>query len=190
MATEIITDFVNGHVPEVLMILAGILALLIVKQYRSDKESGMYKGVMLLGVILGIVMVVVAVSRQSNWSFFDAVLVMLAGFALVIRPIRNANISLIIGLIVAGLVYLSLGGLTGDLSFLASGWPRIIIALVAGALVYMLLRFLESIVLLFGKILNCWPILAILGIICLAEGILLITGNPSLFNIYTSLSGQ
>jgi len=187
MAIEAITDFVNGHVPEVLMILAGIVAILIVKQYRSDKESGMYMGLMVLGVILGAVMISVSVMRENNWTPFDAGLILLAGFALVIRPIRNANFSLILALLVMGFLYIGLGSLTGDLSFLATGWPRLIVSFIVAALVYMLLHFAESIVLFVGKVLNFWPILAILGIVCLVEGILMLTGNPSLFNLYTSM---
>jgi len=181
MDFDFITEFYNGHVPEVLMIVAGIVALLIVHYYRKDDESAANKIMVIIGFVLGIFMITVAFNRYQSWNVFDAVLVFLAGYTLFIRPLEKVNFALLVGLLVAGLLYLFLGTLTGDLSFLATGWPRIIIALVAAGLVYSVLSFLEAAVKLVGKILNCWPILAVFGIICIVEGVLLLAGEASLF---------
>lgn len=183
MDTEVITEFINGHVPEVLMVVAGIFALLLVHMYRKDKDSDWYKLAMLVGVVLGICIILISVTRYSSWTTFDAALILLAGFTLLIRPLTKIDIAILISLLVMGLIYIWLGGLTGDLATLASGWPRIIAAVVGGALVYMVLHFVQAAVQTVGKILNCWPILALLGIVCIAEGALLLAGEPSLFTL-------
>ena len=180
-----ITDFYNGHVPEVLMIVAGIVALLIVYTYKKDDESGTYKFMMLIGFVLGLFVMSVALTRYSSWSMFDAVLVFLAGYTLFIRPLTKVNFAILIALLVMAVVYINLGALTGDLAFLATGWPRIIASIVVGGLLYAILNFLETLVKLLGQFLNCWPILAIFAIICILEGALMLAGQPSLFNYFT-----
>ena len=180
-----VSTFFNGHVPEVLMIIAGLVALMLVYTYRKDSDSGSYKAVMFLGVLLGVVVMITAIARHSSWSTFDAALVLIAGFALFIRPFTKIDIVVLLALLVMGVVYLWLGGLSGNLSVLASGWPRIIVALVAGAFIYMILHFLQALVQTIGKVLNCWPVLLVLGLVCLAEGALMFAGQPSLFNLIT-----
>ena len=183
MDTEIITEFVNGHVPEVLMVVAGLFALLLVHMYRKNKDSDWYKLMMFVGVILGVAIILVSITRYSSWTTFDAVLIFLAGFTLVIRPLTKIDIAILISLLVMGIVYIWLGGITGDFEVVASGWPRIIVAIVAGALVYMVLHFIQAALQTVGKILNCWPVLGLLGLICLVEGALLLAGQPSLCNL-------
>ena len=183
MDSDVFADFVNGHVPEALMIAAGLMALLIVASYRKDKDSTTYKFMMMLGFLLGIFIMFIAVSRYSNWSTFDAAIVLLAGFTLFIRPLTKIDFVLLFALLVMGIVYIYLGTLTGDLAGLSEGYPRIILAVVAGSFVYMVFHFLEKIVQFVGKVLNCWPVLAIFGLICLAEGALMLAGCDSLFNL-------
>ena len=127
-----------------------------------------------------------AVARYSEWSTFAAILVAITAFALIIRPFRNVNFSAVAALLLMTIVYIALGGLNGvmiadaiDLTFLSEGWPRIIISLIAGAIVYGLCRFVESLVKLFGKLLNLWPILLLLGIICVAEAAMMFAGVGS-----------
>ena len=181
--TDAIMDFMNGNVPEILMIVAGLMALLIVFAYRKDDESTTYKFTVLLGFILGIVVMAVAVTRISSWTTFDACLVLIAGFTLFIRPLTKVDFVLLFAILVMGVVYIWLGTLTGDFAGLASGWPRIIIAVVAGSFVYMVFHFAEKILQFVGTILNCWPILFIMGLICLAEGALMLAGCDSIFTI-------
>jgi hypothetical protein len=86
-----------------------------------------------------------------------------------------------------GVIYTMLGDLTGsvggyDLAELSQGYPRIIVAFIGGAIVYMLLHFAEAIVLTVGKILNWWPILLILGIVCIVEAAIMFMGYGSIMD--------
>ncbi len=168
------------------MILAGLMALLIVYAYRKDKDSATYKFTVLVGFILGIIIMLVAVTRYQNWTSADALLVLLAGFTLFIRPLTKVDFVILLALLVMGIVYIYLGTLTGSFEILSDGYPRIIIAVLAGSFIYMMFHFLEKVVQLFGKILNCWPILAILGLLCLAEGVLMLAEYDSIFTIIKS----
>ncbi len=174
-------DF-NFGVAEAILLAAGIISLLIVIAYRKDKESGKYKALMILGFLIGIAVVAAGALYYKEWSTFDAALIFIAAFALVIRPFRKVEIAIIAAVIVMIATYLYLGTLTGDWAVLAEGTPRIIVAVVAGAFVYMILNFVEKLADLLGKFLNLWPVLAVLGIICLVEAVLLIVNGTSLFD--------
>ena len=169
-------------VAEVILLAAGLISLLLVIASRKDKESGKYKALMVLGFLIGIAVVAAGALYYKEWSTFDAALIFIAAFALVIRPFRKVEIAIIAAVIVMIATYLYLGTLTGDWAVLAEGYPRIIVAVVAGAFVYMVLNFVEKLADLLGKFLNLWPVLAVLGIICLVEAVLLIVNGTSLFD--------
>ena len=179
-----IVDTLNAnHVPEIFLGVVGVLALIIVYTYVKDKDGVAYRTVMLIGVFMGIIMALLCVSstlRADSWTLLIAVA---ASFALIIRPFRDVKFAIIIALFAMVLVYVFLGSLSGNLEFLASGWPRIIAAFVAGAIIYMLLGFLQDLVLLFAKLLNAWPLLAILGLLCIAEAICVYTGHGSIISL-------
>ncbi len=169
-------------IPEIMLIIGGLVSFLLVYLYRSDKDSGYYKAATVLGVIVGAIMIIFAATSYSNWPFFDSVLIIIAGFALVIRPFRDTDFAIIIAIVVMIVVYVYLGQQTGDFESLSHGTPRIIITIVAGAVAYMILHFVVKLAQLIGKILNFWPVLFILGCICLVEGALIIAGGKTLYD--------
>lgn len=180
-------------IPDLLLIVAGLLSLLIVHSYRKDKDSSGYKAMMILGFLAGVGIVIACVALKPAWASYDKILIIIAAFALIIRPFRNTDLAIVFALLVAACVYVYLGTLTGNLDVLAEGWPRIIVALIAGAFVYMILNFLQKLAQLFGKILNMWPVLFLLGLVCLIEGVLIIVGGESLFDMireYTKSTGS
>jgi len=183
-----VPEWVTGYLAPIVLLIGGILALLIVATYLKDKDSMTYKLMVGLGLVFGIAMVVLAVTEGYNAQKYTLILIAIAAFALIIRPFREAHIAVIIALFVMAVVYISLGGLAGteiagiDLSFLASGWPRIIVAFVIAGLIFAILKFAEEIVQMFGKLFNFWPILLILGLLCIAEAACQYMGYGSIFD--------
>ncbi|AGI48246.1 hypothetical protein TALC_01261 [Thermoplasmatales archaeon BRNA1] len=184
MDTDGLYDIINGNLSAILMLAAGLVAFLIVYEYRKDDEGGYYKLSVLIGFILGICLMFFGVTRYEGWSSFDAALIVLSGFVLFIRPLRDVPFALLLAILAMAWMYVFLGGLSGDLEILSEGYPRIILSVVVGAVVYMVFNFLEKLTQLVGKILNCWPILLILGSVCIIEGSLLLADAPSLINYY------
>ena len=173
------------NVPELVLIIMGVLAILIVRQHLKDKESQTYNLLVLTGVIVGALMLFLTVTYREGWATYTLIIVAIASFAMIIRPFRDVHFSALFGLMAAAIVYIYLGSVTGDFEILATGWPRIILAFVAGALVFMMLNFLEQLVQLFGKLLNAWPILLILGLICIAEAFAVLLGYGSVIGLLT-----
>ncbi len=176
MDTTDVTSWVGTHIPETMLFVGGLLALFIAICYVKNKESIKYKFLMFLGLAFGIIMLCEAVMFYGEWRMTTLLFVAVAGFALVIRPFREVHFAVILALMVIVLAYIILGGLdrymiadTVDMSFLAEGWPKIIIAFLCGAMIYTVFNFAEAIVKLVGKILNWWPLLLVLGLICIVE---------------------
>lgn len=189
METTEIASWIEMHLPETMLFVGGILAILIVICYVRDKDSLKYKFTMFLGLIFGVIMLYEAMTMYGEWRMVTSVIVAIAGFALVIRPFREVHFAVIFALMVMVLVYIAFGGFEGymlfdsiDMTFLSDGWPRIIAAFLCGAVVYMVLNFAEAIVKVFGKILNWWPLLFVLGIICVVEAGFMYMGYGSIMD--------
>ncbi len=186
---EYLPSWVTDYLSPIVLLIGGILALVIVASYLKDKESTGYKAAVALGFIVGVAIVLLAFVEGYKVQVYTLVLIAVAAFALIIRPIREIHVAVIIGMMVMVLVYILLGNLNGyilmdkiDLTPISEGWPRLIIAFVAGAIVYGLLNFAEAIVKFTGKVLNFWPILLILGLICIAEACCIYLGYGSIFD--------
>lgn len=174
----------SNNVPELLLAVGGVLALLIVLTYLKGKDGLIYKMFVLFGLIVGVVLIILSIDTYGQWALSTSVIVIVAGFALVIRPFREVHFSALLGLLVVAMVYLLLGDLAGgDLDVLSEGWPRIIVAIVAGVLTFTLTNFIESVMKMFGKLLNAWPVLFILGLICVAEAISVYMGYGSIYDL-------
>ena len=189
METTEIASWIEMHLPETMLFVGGILAILIVICYVRDKDSLKYKFMMLLGLIFGVIMLYESMTMYGEWRTVTSIIVAIAGFALVIRPFREVHFAVILALMVMVLVYIAFGGLQGymlfgsvDLTFLSEGWPRVIAAFLCGAVVYMIFNFAEAIVKLFGKILNWWPLLLVLGIVCVIEAGFMYMGYGSIID--------
>ena len=187
METTDISSWIGDHLPETLLLIGGLLAILIVACYVKDKESGKYKLSMALGLVFGVIMALEAMAFYGEWRMVTSVLVALAAFALIIRPFRDVHFAVIIALLVMVLVYLGLEGFNGymladtiDLTVISEGWPRVIVAFLVAALVYGILNFAEALVKLVGKVLNWWPLLLVLGIVCVVEAVFMLMGYGSI----------
>ncbi len=181
-----IEAWVAANLPETILFIGGLLAIVITIAYLKDKESLSYKFTVFLGLVFGIIMAMQSVSNYGNWETVTLTLIAVAAFTLIIRPFREVHFSVIIALFVMVLIYIWLGGMTTvgdfDISFLAENPVRIIVSFVCGAIVYGLLNFAEEIVKLFGKILNWWPLLFLLGCVLVFEAILMFTGNGTILD--------
>lgn len=189
--------WLESHIPETILLVGGILAILVALTYARNKDGGKYKILLVIGALFGVLMAFETLTIGESWRAGTSIIILITAFALIVRPFRNVNLAVVFALLVMAAVYVSLGDLNGvmlfdhiDLSVLASGWPRIILALVVGAMVYGILGFIQAIVQLFGKILNCWPILTVLGIICIVEAYSMYMGYISVFDYIMSLAGM
>ncbi len=184
-----LSDTLNSnHIPELMLGLVGLIALLIVFFYLKDKDGGKYKLFVLLGVIFGALMVILCVTSPMKTATGTTIIVAIGCFALIIRPFRDVHFAVIIAVMAMVVVYILLGSITEEpFNVIASGWPRIVVAFIAGSIVYMMLNFLQAIVLGTAKILNAWPVLIVVGVICIMEAICVYMGYDSVYDTIISM---
>lgn len=173
----------SNNVPEIMLAVGGVIALLIVITYLKNKEGLLYKFMVLVGLVVGAVLILISVSMYSVWELSTTIIVIIAGFTLAIRPFREVEFAILLSLLVIAIMYVLLGNLAGgDFDFLASGWVRIIVAILVGILIYLVAHFIQAVVQLFGKLLNWWPLLFVLGVICIIEAVAVYEGYGSIYD--------
>jgi len=169
-----LSDFVTANSVALALALGGLLAL-FTSLYGKKEKSFLDEILMIVGFFVGALLVfmgVQAVVMTPRPVALVAIAVILAlGLSMFLKPLRKIPFSMIISLISGGAVAFLLIKLN-----LSATWV-LVITLVVMAIVWMMLKFLGIGVRIAEWILSARPIMFIVGIIALIEGILLWMGN-------------
>jgi hypothetical protein len=184
---------------EYILILGGFIAIswFLQKLIRPVPVIGtpasiLTKIVSFFGFFVGIVLIVTGAAawqtQATNVDTYTTYLLIIAGLALMLKPIKEfpwaALLGLIAGGLCAGAVYFFIG-LPETVFGIASIWVYVIIFLIPAVIVYMVFKFIEDVLKMVGTILASRPVTFIVGFMCIAQGILLLLGN-NLFTILLS----
>jgi len=170
----------------VALAIGGAIALIIAILYVKDKNNSLYKPLVAVGFIVGLVLAFICFTTHRMLETYTLIFVALAAFTLIIRPFRDIHFAMIFSILVMLLVYILLGDLQGgSLDVIGQGWGRVIVAVIAGAMVYMITNFVETLVKIVGKLLNWWPVLMVLGILCIIEAAAVYAGYSSIINWFS-----
>jgi hypothetical protein len=185
-----------NYTPHIL-ILGGFVAIcwFIEKLVRPVPVVGkpvsiLTKIVSFFGFFVGILLIVtagIAWSTQGQVDTYTLYLLIIAGLALFLRPIKDIPWAALLGLIVGGLaasiVYFFFP-LPETVVGIASTWIYLAIFLIPAVIIYMVFKFIEDLLKLIGMILGSKPVTFIVGLVCIAQGVLLLL-NMNLFAILT-----
>jgi hypothetical protein len=181
------------------LIIGGLIALSwfiekIVKPVPvvGTPASILTKIVSFFGLFAGIVLIITgATAWQTHAPQIDnytIALLIIAGLALILKPIKDfpwaALLGLIAGGLCAGAVYFFVP-LPETVFGIASIWVYVIIFLIPAVIVYMVFKFIEDVLKLIGTILASKPVTFIIGCICIAQGVLMLL-DMNLFAILTA----
>ena len=162
-ASKLLTMFIKG--------LAG-------KILKGAGALGFFAGLFLL--VAGIVVLLAQAGGIDTWG-----LLILTGLGLSLRPLSKiplgALFGLIAGLACVGLFYIYFPLSATVLGF-SSMWIYLGVFLVPALIVFLVFKFAEDLARLFGLVLGSWPMLTVLGILCIVQGILLFL-NHSLLSL-------
>ena len=172
----------EGSIAEYVLLAAGVSALLIVILYIKRKDSAAYKAMVLIGMVAGAAAIYMAAINYGEWTDECVVICIVAGYAMVIRPFKNVDFAVVLGILAVLLAYAYLGEMTGT--------PRIIVAILAGSIVYMVFNFITKAAIFIGKVLNWWPFLFIIGVLCVAEAALIMSGSGTIVDLYNKYYGS
>jgi len=180
-----------------ILILGGIVAAswLLEKFVRpapivGEPVSWLVKLTSLFGFFVGILLLVTATAAWSlEASQVDTgtrYLLIVTGLALFLKPLKDIPWAALIGLVVGGLcagsVYFFYP-LPETVNGISSTWIYLAIFFIPALFVYVIFKFVEDVLRLIGMILASKPVSIVLGLICIAQGILLKFFEQSLFDI-------
>jgi hypothetical protein len=181
-----------------ILILGGVLSIswFLEKLVRTvpvvgKPASTLTKIVSFFGFFVGILLIVTGAAAWSigtiQVDIYTRYLLIIAGLALFLRPIKDIPWAALLGLIVgglsSGLVYFFFP-LPETVIGISSNWVYLAIFLVPAVLIYMVFKFIEDLLKFIGIILGSKPVTLIVGLICIAQGVLLLLG----MNLFTILS--
>ena len=179
-----------------ILILGGIIAISwllerLVKPVPvvGEPASGLMKITSLFGFFVGVLLIVTAaVAWSTEAPEVDTgtqYLLIVAGLALFLKPLKDIPWAALMGLVVGGscvgfvFFFYPLPEAVYDIS---STWIYLLIFLIPALLAYLLFKFIEDVLRLIGMILTFKPVALAIGLVCIAQGILLLL-NTSLFKI-------
>lgn len=177
-----------GWVPYVL-IFGGVVAVSKLLSFFVKGSAGkVLKGLGYLGIFVGALLlafgVVVLLEQTSNFEVWG--LLVLTGLGLVLKPLSKipiaALLGLVAGLLCAGLLYLFFP-LPANVLGISSMWIYLAVFLVPALITFFIFKFFEDLTKLFGMVLGSWPLMTVLGLLCLAQGVLLLL-NQSLLSLF------
>jgi hypothetical protein len=176
-------DLLASPLPEIALLVGGLLAVIIAILGKSDKTR-LDDLAVVLAFFVGIVMIILAIMEMVYGSIPTSTVIVLGilGFSLFSRGFKKIKWAFIISILIAGGIGLLLNYLatTFSLEFL-SLTVILIIAFIIFIVLFLILKAIESTVRLAGAVVSFRPIMFIGGLIALLEAALLFMG--------TSISG-
>ena len=177
-----------GLAPYVL-IFGGIVAVSKLLSFFIKGTAGKaLKGLGYLGIVVGLLLLAtgVVILLDQAWSIDVWVLLVITGLGLVLRPLSkipfSALLGLVVGLLCVGLLYLYFP-LPAAVFGISSMWIYLAVFIIPALIVFFIFKFFEDLTKLFGMVLGSWPVLAVLGFLCIVQGILLLL-NLSLLSFF------
>ncbi len=177
-----------------ILILGGIVEaswllgkLLRLSSSEEESENWSEKVIAALGFFVGVLLLVTGGVAwwKSAWDLGTKALLLLAGLALFLKPLKDvpwaALVALLVGALCAGAVYLLLP-LPETVLGVSSAWIYLMIFLVPALFAYLLFKFVEDLLKLIAMILSFKPVATVIGLTCVVQGVLLLL-NSSLFTI-------
>lgn len=172
----------TDHAPEVILGLLGTTILFVMTCYLKNKDSFVYKLLVFFGLVIGIIATIFCVGHPVDVTKGTLIIIAIGGFALITRPFQNIRLALIIAIFGMVMTYIALADVHEPIDFLNNKELRIVVSFAIGSVIYMILGFLQGITFELARFLNAWPILMIIGIICIIEAICLCIGHNSILD--------
>lgn len=172
-----------------ILIFGGIVAVSKLLTFLIKGSAGkVLKGLGYLGIFVGALLLatgaLVLFEQTSSIEVWGLLIV--TGLGLVLKPLSKVPFSALLGLVVGlacvGLLYLYFP-LPSTVLGVSSLWIHLMVFFVPALIVFLIFKFVEDLMKLFGMVLGSWPVMTVLGFLCIAQGILLLL-NQSLLSLF------
>ena len=171
-----------------ILIFGGVVAVSKLLSFFIKGSAGnVLKAIGYLWIFVGALLlatgVIVLLDQTSSIEVWG--LLVVTSLGLVLKPLSkipfSALLGLVVGLVCVGLLYLYFP-LPATVFGISSLWIYLAVFFVPALIVFLIFKFVEDLVKLFGMVLGSWPVMTILGFLCIAQGVLLLL-NQSLLSL-------
>ncbi len=161
----------------------------LLRFFVRGSTEGVLRAIGFFGSFVGVLLLVTGgiIALEQSRGIDVWVLLVVTGLGLMLKPLSKIPFSAILGLFAglacAGLLYLYFP-LPATVLGVSSFWVYLAVFLIPAFIVFLLLKFFEDLAKFFGLILGSWPVLSVLGFLCLAQGVLLLL-NLSILSLFS-----
>jgi hypothetical protein len=172
-----------------ILIFGGIVAVSKLLSFLIKGSAGkVLKGLGYLGIFVGALLLatgtLVLFEQTSSIEVWGLLIV--TGLGLVLKLLSKVPFSALLGLVVGlacvGLLYLYFP-LPSTVLGVSSLWIYLAVFFVPALIVFLIFKFVEDLMKFFGMVVGSWPVMTVLGFLCIAQGILLLL-NQSLLSLF------
>ncbi|MDH7509302.1 MAG: hypothetical protein QHH00_07915 [Methanomassiliicoccales archaeon] len=177
----LIDGLFSGTVLSIILLVGGVAAVLIAI-IGKDQRSHYDEILAVIGFLIGAFMIFVGASiyQKSGWDQSSTMLIFISlGLGLFFRVFKRIRWASLISLIVGLVLGLILYNLSKSLTIITlSPITILVVVFVVMILVYIVLRALEGVIDFFGGVISFRPVLFFLGLLAVAESLMLLLGRP------------
>ncbi len=166
-------------VPGLALVVGGILSIAIALYGHRDDSHWDEVGTF-FAFILGIAMMVMAYAMWSEGAVtnFTLGVVIVLALTLFLKPMKEIPWAGVVGAVVGGIAAFAASLFLPSKVFGVDEWIiLVVIFLVVGAIVHTLFHFLEDVLAVASMVLQWKPVMILIGLVSLAEGIFLLAGT-------------
>ena len=162
--------------PAAALIIGGLLSIFVAFYGRRDDshldEIGTFFA-FILGIVMGVMAFFVATEGTLGW--FSLALMIVLAVTLFLKPLKELPWAGLVGLAAgAAAAYIASTFISGPVFGIERWIVLVIIFFVVGVIVHMLFHFAEDVLTIARMVLDWKPIMVIVGLVAIAEGILIL----------------
>lgn len=179
------SNLADDPFPELVLVVGGILSVFIAVYGKRDDshldELGTIFG-FILGAVIGIMAVLVVIEESVNW--FTLTVMVLLAVTLFLKPMKDIPWAGIAGLIAGAAAAYGVSLLLHDRVSGTGLWVALAVTfLIVGTIVHVGFKFIEDLLKITRMILDWKPVMVVVGIVAVVEGLLILAGG-SLISLF------
>jgi hypothetical protein len=162
--------------PSVALIVGGLLAI-FVAAYGHRDDSHIDELGTFLAFILGAIMLLMAVfvAMEESLGWFSLAVIIVLAVTLFLKPMKEIPWAALVGMAAGGAAAFFANSFLSDMNLGVDTWiVLVVIFLVVGAIVHMFFHFIEDMLTIARKVLDWGPVMIIVGLIAIVEGVLVL----------------
>lgn len=176
----------DDPIPELVLIVGGLLSVFVALYGKRDDshldELGTFFA-FILGIFMGVMAFFMAVEETVNW--FTLTLMAVLAVTLFLKPMKELPWAGLAGLLAgAAAVYVAYLFLP-EMVFGVERWIILVVVFfVVGVIVHVVFHFVEDVLTIARMVLDWKPVMVLVGLIAIIEGVLLLLGYSSLSSLF------